>query len=83
MSKFAFLFLSLILLLVIPFVGAVSQNDSDIYSCTTDEYCQVNNLGSDCTNGVCAYVSQPYEPPETCFGFFAIFGILSCAIIMR
>ena len=76
MNKAIFLLVALILLSIIPIADAISPNDSeadeDINACTTDEYCQVNNLGSECTNGVCAFVSQPYNPPELCLGFIIL-----------
>jgi hypothetical protein len=51
-----------------------------IYACTTDEYCQQNNLGNECMAGVCGYSQLP---EEACFPIaLALAGSLAAALFI-
>ncbi len=54
------------------------ENPYGEYACETDEYCQQNNLGSECTNGVCAYVQPPVD--NSCLPILFILPVIAFSL---
>ncbi|MCK4319441.1 hypothetical protein KAW38_02615 [Candidatus Micrarchaeota archaeon] len=56
--------------------------DDSLYSCTTDAYCQKNNLGNVCAAGTCAFAQLPDDRFSGCCGsIFILLGVLVFAVL--
>lgn len=57
------------------------ENPYGPYACTTDEYCQENNLGNVCMDGVCGFAQEPSD--SLCFPIaLSLAGALASALFI-